>query len=150
MLVPDTGQDEAWLPNPLLPDTKAEAAVPIITGDQILGVLDVQQNVTGGLTQADVDLLEAIASQVAVGLRNASLYEAAQQQASRETMLNEINQKILKTTDVDEAMQVAIREIGRALNASQTIVRFKQEDEPDHHQVAQNASVNGVHGQRRF
>lgn len=150
VLVPDTGQDEAWLPNPLLPDTKAEAAVPIITGDQILGVLDVQQNVTGGLTQADVDLLEAIASQVAVGLRNASLYEAAQQQASRETMLNEINQKILKTTDVDEAMQVAIREIGRALNASQTIVRFKQEDEPDHHQVAQNASVNGVHGQRRF
>jgi len=150
VLVPDTAQDEAWLPNPLLPDTKAEAAVPIITSGQILGVLDVQQNITGGLTQADVDLLEAIASQVAVGLRNASLYEAAQQQASRESMLNEINQKILKTTDVDEAVQVAIREIGRALNASQTIVRFKQDDEPDTHQAVPMAPVNGVHGQRRF
>ncbi len=148
--VPDTAQDAAWLPNPLLPDTRAEAAVPIITGGQILGVLDVQQNITGGLTQADVDLLEAIASQVAVGLRNASLYEAAQQQAAREVMLNEINQKILKTTDVDEALQVAIREIGRALNASQTIVRFKQEGESDNHQAGRNVQVNGVHGQRRF
>ena len=150
VLVPDTSQDEAWLPNPLLPETKAEVAVPIITSGQILGVLDVQQNITGGLTQADVDLLEAIASQVAVGLRNASLYEASQQQASRETLLNEINQKILKTTDVDEAMQVAIREIGRALNASQTIIRFKQEGETDDDETKQKAQVNGVHGQRRF
>lgn len=128
VLVSDTAKDKEWLPNPLLPETKAEVAVPIAIGGQILGVLDVQHNVTAGLTQADVDLLEAIANQVAVGLRNANLYEAAQQQASREATLNEINQKILKTTDVDEAMQVAVREIGHALKASQTIVRFTQAD----------------------
>lgn len=131
VLVSDTAQDEAWLPNPLLPETRSEAAVPIITGGAVLGVLDVQQNVTAGLTQADVDLLESIASQVAVGLRNANLYEDAQHEAARELMLNEINQKILKTTDIDEAMQVAVRELGRALNASQAIVRFKQEGMPD-------------------
>ena len=131
VLVADTAEDEAWLPNPLLPETQAEAAVPIAIGGQILGVLDVQHNVKAGLTQADVDLLEAIASQVAVGLRNANLYEAAQQQAAREARLNEINQKILRTTNVDEAMQVAVREIGRALNASQTIVHFKRDELPE-------------------
>ncbi|MCB8924432.1 MAG: GAF domain-containing protein [Ardenticatenaceae bacterium] len=131
VLVADTAEDEAWLPNPLLPETQAEAAVPIAIGGQILGVLDVQHNIKAGLTQADVDLLEAIASQVAVGLRNANLYEAAQQQAAREARLNEINQKILRTTNVDEAMQVAVREIGRALNASQTIVHFKRDELPE-------------------
>lgn len=145
VLVPDTAQDEAWLPNPLLPETKSEVAVPIIIGDQVLGVLDVQQSMTNGLTQADVDLLETIASQVAVGLRNANLYEVAQHDASREAMLNDINQKILKTTDVDEAMQVAIREIGRALNASHTVVRFRQA-EPEKHQAVPDVPANGAHG----
>jgi len=126
VLVTDTAQAEDWLPNPLLPDTKAEIAVPIISGDKVWGVLDVQHNVTDGLKQADVDLLESIANQVAVALRNANLYEEAQQQAQREALMNEINQKILNTKDVEEAMQVAAREVGRALNASQTIVRFTQ------------------------
>ncbi|MCB8980855.1 MAG: GAF domain-containing protein [Ardenticatenaceae bacterium] len=147
VLVSNTVQDETWLPNPLLPETKSEAAVPIIIGGQVMGVLDVQQNKTDGLTEADVDLLENIASQIAVGLRNANLYEAAQYQASREMMLNDINQKILKTTDVDEALQVAVREIGRALNASQTIIHFKQDLGSDNGPVVAKAAANG--GQRR-
>lgn len=126
VLVPDTLHAEDWLPNPLLPDTKAEIAVPIMSGDRVWGVLDVQHNVTDGLSQADVALLESIANQVAVALRNANLYEEAQRQAQREALMNEINQKILNTKDVHEAMQVAAREIGHALDASQTIVRFTQ------------------------
>ena len=30
-----------FLPNPLLPDTRAEAALPLIVGNQLVGVLDV-------------------------------------------------------------------------------------------------------------
>lgn len=131
VLVPDTSQAEEWLPNPLLPETRAEIAVPIMSGEKVWGVLDVQQNIANGLSQADVDLLESIANQVAVALRNADLYEGVQQQATREAMMNEINQKILKTTDVDEAMQVAVREIGRALNASHTIIHFKTDGLPE-------------------
>lgn len=149
VLVPDTSQAEEWLPNPLLPETRAEIAVPIMSGEKTWGVLDVQQNITNGLSQADVDLLESIANQVAVALRNADLYEGVQQQATREAMLNEINQKILKTTDVDEAMQVAVREIGRALNASQTIIHFKQDMEFDNRPVVADVPANGVPGRRR-
>lgn len=124
ILVPDTSTANDWLPNPLLPETRAEIAVPIMSGEKVWGVLDVQHNRANGLGQADVDLLESIANQVAVGLRNASLYEDAQQQARREALLNEINQKILGTTDVQEALQVAVREIGRATGASSASVRL--------------------------
>jgi PAS domain S-box-containing protein len=84
VLVPDTAQDPDWLPNQLLPDTKAEAAIPITIGDRVLGVLDVQDNVTNDITSEDITLLESLASQVAISLQNAGSYaraEAALQEA---------------------------------------------------------------------
>ncbi len=81
ILVPDVSQEEGWLPNPLLPDTKAETAVPIVLGDEVIGVLDVQQNQVDGLGQQDVELLESIANQVAIALHNARQYQQAQENA---------------------------------------------------------------------
>lgn len=83
VLVPDTTQDPDWLPNPLLPETKSEVAIPISIGDQVLGVLDVQHNISSGLSQDDVDSLQSIANQVAIALQNIHQYEETQQTAAQ-------------------------------------------------------------------
>jgi GAF domain-containing protein len=118
VLVPDVSQEEGWLPNEMLPETKTEAAVPISVGDQVLGVLDVQHNLVNGLTQEDVTLLESLAGQVAISLRNARSYEESRSQAELESLVNVIGQKIQRTTSVEETLQTAIREIGIAVGAS--------------------------------
>ncbi|MCP4425880.1 MAG: GAF domain-containing protein, partial [Chloroflexi bacterium] len=125
VLAPDVSREKGWLPNPLLPDTKAEVAVPIISGERVLGVLDVQQDVVGGLTETDVRLLQSVANQTAIGLQNARLYARTQQLAAREGQINVIGQKIQSATTVEEALQTAVRELGRALNAKETLVRLK-------------------------
>lgn len=123
-LVPDVQLAPDWLPNPLLPETRAEIAVPIVFGEEVMGVLDVQHNVQNGLGERDVDLLQTIATQVATSLRNARLYQEIQRQADKEALLSDINQKILRTTDINSALQVAVRELGRAVDAPAVTVKL--------------------------
>jgi GAF domain-containing protein len=118
VLVPDVSKAEGWLPNVLLPDTKSEVAIPISSGKQVLGVLDVQQNVVNGLDQEDVNLLQSLAGQVAISLQNARSFEQSKSQAELESLVNAIGQKIQRTTSIEETLQTAIRELGTAIGAS--------------------------------
>jgi GAF domain-containing protein len=128
VLVSDTSSDPEWLPNPMLPDTKSEVAVPISVGPEVIGILDVQQNTVGGLTEEDAALLQAISYQVAVALRNAQAYTATQVQAERESIINAIGRKIQNTASVERALQVTIRELGQALGArdSRIVLRLPE------------------------
>jgi GAF domain-containing protein len=122
VLVSDVSRDPDWLPNPLLPLTRSEIAVPIAVGDQVLGVLDVQDDQVNGLSQEDADLLLSIANQVAIALQNAQSYAELGRQAERRALINEINRKIQATTDIEKAMQIAVREVGRAVGSRQSRV----------------------------
>jgi len=118
VLVPDVSQEEGWLPNDMLPETRTEAAVPISFGGQVYGVLDVQHSVVNGLTVDDVTLLESLAGQAAISLQNARSYEQSRRQAEFESLTNMIGQRIQRATSIEETLQTAIRELGTAIGAS--------------------------------
>ena len=120
----DVTKDENWFHNPLLPETKSEAAVPISVGDTVLGVLDVQQDTVNSIRDEDIRVLQSIANQVAIALRNARLYADTQQVAGQQLRINEINQKIQQATTVESALQIAVREIGRAVGSGQATVQL--------------------------
>lgn len=123
VLVSDTTLDPGWLPNVLLPDTQSEVAIPIVLGGRVLGVLDVQQDRPGGLTSDDVDILQAVANQVAVALENARSYTQAQRRAEFETLINIINQKLQSAATPEAVLQVAAQELGQALGARRSLAQ---------------------------
>ena len=88
VIVNDIHDDIGFLPNPLLPHTHAEMAVPMIVGDKVLGVFDVQSEKAGYFTTEDALIYNTLASQVAVALQNARLY---QEQAATLTQLRELD-----------------------------------------------------------
>lgn len=74
VIVNDIRSAEDYFPNPMLPDTRSELAVPMIVGDKVLGVLDVQADVVNRFTDEDVNIKTTLVTQVAIALQNARLY----------------------------------------------------------------------------
>ncbi len=127
VLIPDVTQSEEWLPSKLLPDTKAEMTVPIASADDVFGVLDVQHDVLNGLTNEDVQLLQAVANQVAVALQNAHLYASTQEQAQQEAVINAIGQQIQQANNMERVLQIAAQELGRTLDVERVIVQIHRD-----------------------
>jgi GAF domain-containing protein len=128
VIVNDVHNEPGWLPNPLLPDTQSELVVPLFSGDKLLGVLDVQSDHLNAFNQEDANIQTTLASQVSIAIQNARSFTQAQQQAERESMLNVIGQKIRSATTVEAVLQIAARELGRALGAPLTIAQLGMKD----------------------
>jgi len=78
VVVNDVAQSPDHLPNPLLPDTRAEVALPLFAGQQLIGVLDVQHNQADHFDLNEVRTLEIVANQLSVALANAQLFQEQQ------------------------------------------------------------------------
>jgi nitrate/nitrite-specific signal transduction histidine kinase len=143
-LVADVSEADDWLPNPLLPDTKTELAVPITFGGKVRGVLDVQHNVRSGLDSSDADLLQIIAAQVAVALHNAELMAQVQTRAERAAKINAISQRIQQATSVEQVLQTAVQELGHTLRVDSAYIELKTpRSASDLATVAESGSGNG-------
>ncbi|MCB8948967.1 MAG: GAF domain-containing protein [Ardenticatenaceae bacterium] len=106
-------QATAFKPNPLLPDTQSELALPLKTGTKTIGALTVQSKEQGAFTNETVTVLQSLAAQLAIAIENANLF------AQTELNLAETNR-----------LYTASRRIGQATNAYEiykTLVDFARE-----------------------
>ncbi len=74
----DVGEESVRFQNPLLPYTRSEIALPLVIGERVLGALDVQSTKSGAFGPQEIETLQGMATQVAIALDNARLFESAQ------------------------------------------------------------------------
>jgi GAF domain-containing protein len=67
----DTGKDAVFFTNPDLPNTRSEVALPLVIGEKITGVLDVQSLQPSAFGEAEIEVLSTLANLVAVAIENA-------------------------------------------------------------------------------
>ncbi len=74
----DVGSDAVYFDNPDLPGTRSEMALPLRSGHEIIGVLDVQSREPNAFQQEDIEVLSTLADQVTIAIQNARSYETTQ------------------------------------------------------------------------
>ena len=124
--VNDVTQAPDFLPNPLLPNTRSELAAPMVVGERLVGVFDVQSEQIGRFTEADINIQTTLAAQIATSIQNVRFYEQSRERVDLETLVNSISQKIQRTTSIEETLQTAVRELGVAIGAHRVAANLTQ------------------------
>ncbi len=115
IFVENVHDSEDWVSNSLLPDTRSEIAVPIIWDNSVLGVLDVQNNHLFESVESHISILETIAKQLGTAISNVNIFQQAEEQLTRESILNSMSLKLQVAPDIHSSMRVVGRHISHVL-----------------------------------
>lgn len=78
--------------------------------------------------QTEIDLLQCLATQVAIAIQHSQLYEQAKSKAKRERAINQVTQAIRRSLDLNTIFSTAVREIGSLLQVDRAeIVQYLPE-----------------------
>jgi len=99
--------------------------VPLLVGGSAIGAMIVQDPHTSGrFTEEDQRLLENMAAQIAVMVRNTRLLEEARQRAEREHTINEITAKIRRQVGLESVVRTTADELAAALGARRVTIEL--------------------------
>jgi sigma-B regulation protein RsbU (phosphoserine phosphatase) len=73
VLVSDVSQDPRYIN--IVPDVRSELVIPLLLKDRCIGVFDLESPELDAFTKRDVEIVTLLASQAAVAIENARLYE---------------------------------------------------------------------------
>ena len=122
---------------------KSVLSVPLIRQDRVIGGLILHQTVENkGFNEKQVFLASAIASQVALAIENAKLFQATQERLRESETLLAVSQSVISSLDLKETLQRVAREAALAaeadssgaylLDATQGVIRpFASHNLPD-------------------
>jgi signal transduction histidine kinase len=67
----DVDTEKVWYPNPVLPQTRSEMALPLAIGGQVIGAVTVQSVEPAAFSEEDISSLQAMANQLTIAIDNA-------------------------------------------------------------------------------
>lgn len=101
----DVNEDDLYLQDELLPQTRSEACLPLAIGDQVVGALDVQSTTPEAFDEEDIVILQTLADQIASVIRNMRLLENTQINLQEINLLYEASHRISQAETVAEIIE---------------------------------------------
>ena len=112
--------------NPVLPLTRSEMALPLMTKGKVLGALDVQSNEPNAFIEDDIQVLTSLASQIAIAIDNAHLYEDAQHRASDMSFLLDMTTTAASADSLDDALNAISERVQQTMNVDTVMIYLPQ------------------------
>jgi PAS domain S-box-containing protein len=95
VVVNDVRKDPAYKFNPMLPETKSEAAIPLRIGNRTIGVVDLQSKFIDAFTEDEISVLQTLADQVAIAIDNARSFELSQEAVKEMREIDRVKSQFL-------------------------------------------------------
>ncbi len=102
----DLSTEKDIRPHPILYQALAQISVPLLTDDQLLGVLEIVSDRTEAFTDDDCQILLGLANHIAAVVKNVRLQNTLQRHLREQTLLYESNVALGTSLDVDTVLQL--------------------------------------------
>jgi GAF domain-containing protein/HAMP domain-containing protein len=104
--------------------------VPVKLRGQIIGTLKVQAPTKNRTWSKDeINLVGAISERLSLALENARLIQESQRQVIKEQTISEVTSKIGASINLNNVLQTAVEELGRAMPGSEVKIQFHRAEE---------------------
>jgi len=103
VLVNDVSKEPEYITS--VTAVRSELAIPLITKNKVIGVIDIEAPQANYFTEEHSRLLTVIASRVAIGIENARLYTRVSNQAKSLLLLNEISRELTSILNLDQLLK---------------------------------------------
>lgn len=113
----DVSQEPYYRAHELVPETRAELAVPLQMGDRVVGVLDAQSDACDTFDDTDVKTLQMLGDQIAVAMENARLFQETRQRFQAMTALHETSLDIVSRLDSRQVLEAILQRAADLLEA---------------------------------
>jgi PAS domain S-box-containing protein len=101
--------------------------VPIISGEDVLGVINIQSYEQHAFNQDDVRFVSTVANQAAVAINNARLFQERGRRIEELATFNEIGQQLSAVARLDELLDLIYRQTSRLLDTTNFYMAFYDE-----------------------
>jgi len=128
LIVNDTTRDATYYANPLLPDTRAEAALPLRVGDRVVGVLDVQSKTPYAFNEDNLRTLQILADQLGIAVVNTELFAETQEHLAQHRLLHHITTSAASGSTLEEALESAVSGLQVTLGGDRVTILLTDRD----------------------
>ena len=132
ILTNDVDLEPRYEPMPRLAgDARSELAVPLVFGGEVLGVLDIQSDRSNAFSDEDRFLIESLGDQIAIALRNATLYRSENWRRKVAESLREVAGLLSADVDLDQVLDAILTELEHTLPLDVAAIWLVDEENGD-------------------
>ncbi len=123
----DVGEEAVRFANPLLPITRSEMALPLLSRGRVIGAMTIQSAAPAAFSEEDITILQTMADQLANAIENARLFQERERRITESAIVNEIGQALATVLELDQLLQTVHEQVSRLFDATNFyIVTYEQ------------------------
>lgn len=124
----DVDKDMAYISLPDLSATRSEIALPLISRDRVIGVLDIQSSQATDAFGEDLATLKIVADQLANAIENARLYNAELRRRQEAETLYRATQTLATTLDLRQILESILSELQKVVPYDSASVQLLRDE----------------------